>query len=227
MAGSGLKLCAVYGKMFLLLLFIDRNRVEAKNDQQDLGECQQHPRFLAARKGVTVHFYCSCGTLCAPRHIQQVSWYKGTENGTLLQPLIEDHNLREKMFQSNNSSTITLHRIQYSDNGIYYCRFETDNGPQTPFCGTELKVLGFGTVDNIKTKNTLKDAIIMIQSILIVVFIAVPMLLVIDKSNKPVQIDEDHTYEGLQIEETATYEDIIAYRVGDAKWTAGEHPCQE
>ncbi|XP_069490148.1 B-cell antigen receptor complex-associated protein beta chain [Ambystoma mexicanum] len=225
MAGLWGTCCAIYGKVFLLMLFTDMKPVGAELPQE--GPCQQRPRFLAARKGSTVHLYCSCGLLCSSRGVKEVSWHRGTESGTLLQKLTEDPNARGSTVVTNNSSSFTLHKIQYEDNGIYYCLFQTKAGPQVPFCGTEVKVLGFGNTESIATRNTLKDAIILIQTILIVVFLAVPFLLVIEKSNKPVQIDEDHTYEGLQIEEAATYEDILAYHIGDAKWTMGEHPCQE
>lgn len=41
--------------------------------------------------------------------------------------------------------------------------------------------LGFSTLDQLKRRNTLKDGIIMIQTLLIILFIIVPIFLLLDK----------------------------------------------
>lgn len=40
---------------------------------------------------------------------------------------------------------------------------------------------GFSTLDQMKRRNTLKDGIIMIQTLLIILFIIVPIFLLLDK----------------------------------------------
>uniref|UniRef100_A0A2K6LB97 CD79b molecule n=1 Tax=Rhinopithecus bieti TaxID=61621 RepID=A0A2K6LB97_RHIBE len=94
-------------------------------------------------------------------------------------------------------------------------------------CGTELRVMGFSTLAQLKQRNTLKDGIIMIQTLLIILFIIVPIFLLLDKDDSKAGTEEDHTYEGLDIDQTATYEDIVTLRTGEVKWSVGEHPGQE
>ncbi|XP_029429776.1 B-cell antigen receptor complex-associated protein beta chain [Rhinatrema bivittatum] len=208
-----------------LSLFIEWN--PAVGYFLDMG-CQQHPRFIATRKGSTVHFHCSCGRFCPLMAIQKVSWYQGTENSTVLQNLTHGNpSFHGKVFASNTSATITINKVQQKDNGIYFCRFSTREGHHQSTCGTELKVLGIRSLKSLKTKNTLKDAIIMIQTVLIVLFVSIPVLMIIDKNARSDPIEEDHTYEGLEIEQAPMYEDIVTLRAVESKWTAAEHPCLE
>ncbi|XP_012516457.1 PREDICTED: B-cell antigen receptor complex-associated protein beta chain isoform X2 [Propithecus coquereli] len=86
---------------------------------------------------------------------------------------------------------------------------------------------GFSTLAQLKRRNTLKDGIIMIQTLLIILFIIVPIFLLLDKDEGKAGMEEDHTYEGLNIDQTATYEDIVTLRTGEVKWSVGEHPGQE
>ncbi|KFP92326.1 B-cell antigen receptor complex-associated protein beta chain, partial [Apaloderma vittatum] len=86
---------------------------------------------------------------------------------------------------------------------------------------------GHRNIQQIQNRNTLKDAIIIIQSILLVIFISVPMFLLRDKGESKKSLEEDHTYEGLEVEQMATYEDITPFRDVKAKWTVGEHPGEE
>uniref|UniRef100_A0A7N5KFT9 CD79b molecule n=1 Tax=Ailuropoda melanoleuca TaxID=9646 RepID=A0A7N5KFT9_AILME len=86
---------------------------------------------------------------------------------------------------------------------------------------------GLSTLAQLKRRNTLKDGIIMIQTLLIILFIIVPIFLLLDKDDSKAGMDEDHTYEGLNIDQTATYEDIVTLRTGEVKWSVGEHPGQE
>lgn len=47
----------------------------------------------------------------------------------------------------------------------------------------------------LKRRNTLKDGIIMIQTLLIIIFIIVPIFLLLDKDDHKAGMEEDHTYE--------------------------------
>nr|XP_031541471.1 B-cell antigen receptor complex-associated protein beta chain isoform X3 [Vicugna pacos] len=86
---------------------------------------------------------------------------------------------------------------------------------------------GFSTLAQMNRRNMLKDTIIMIQTLLIILFIIVPIFLLLDKDDSKAGMEEDHTYEGLDIDQTATYEDIVTLRTGEVKWSVGEHPGQE
>ncbi|XP_030077053.1 B-cell antigen receptor complex-associated protein beta chain [Microcaecilia unicolor] len=185
-------------------------------------ECQQCPRFIAARRGSTVVFSCICGTSCNLLEIQQISWFEGTErSSTLYKDNSPDPNFHGKVLTSNTTGTVIINKVQQKDSGIYYCKINKTD------CGTELKVLGVRSLKSVKTRNTLKDAIIMIQTVLIVLFVSIPVLMILDKNSRSDPMEEDHTYEGLEIEQAPMYEDIVTLRAVESKWTAAEHPCLE
>ncbi|KAM9215086.1 B-cell antigen receptor complex-associated protein beta chain [Leptosomus discolor] len=189
------------------------------------GRCpmvQQDPRYVAAKKNKPVHF------ICYSREPDSMQWYKTTENSDDLYEL--DHNTsRYSIERQDNFIRFTIFRITYEDNGIYVCDSKnlTAEKKRPHLCGTELRVMGHSSIQQLQSRNTLKDAIIIIQSILLVIFISVPMLLFLDKGEGKEIPEEDHTYEGLEVEQMATYEDITPFRDVKAKWTVGEHPGEE
>ncbi|XP_008944927.1 PREDICTED: B-cell antigen receptor complex-associated protein beta chain [Merops nubicus] len=183
---------------------------------------QQHPRYVAAKRNTPVHF------ICYSHHPDSMQWYKTTENSKDIYQL--DHNTSHHSIErKENFINFTIFRIAYEDNGIYVCDSKnlTQEKRRPHSCGTELRVMGHSNIQQIQNRNTLKDAIIIIQSILLVVFISVPMLLFLDKGESKQSPEEDHTYEGLEVEQMATYEDITPFRDMKAKWTVGEHPGEE
>ncbi|KAM6295417.1 B-cell antigen receptor complex-associated protein beta chain [Aegotheles albertisi] len=183
---------------------------------------QQQPRYVAAKKNMPVHF------ICYSQEPQNMQWYKMMEDSDELVEL--DHNTsRYSIERKNNFINFTIFKINYKDNGIYVCDTKnlTAEKKQPHLCGTELKVMGHSNIQQIQSRNTLKDAIIIIQSILLVIFISVPVLLFLDKGEEKQRPEEDHTYEGLEVEQMATYEDITPFRDVKAKWTVGEHPGEE
>ncbi|KAM5273371.1 B-cell antigen receptor complex-associated protein beta chain [Ctenodactylus gundi] len=178
----------------------------------------QHPRFVARKRGSVVKIQC---------HTESsdiVTWFRQQETDQKPQELLLEQG---RILQTHNGSvhTLTIEGIQFEDNGIYFCR------PECSYdiwgCGTELRVMGFSTLAQLKRRNTLKDGIIMIQTLLIILFIIVPIFLLLDKDDSKAGMEEDHTYEGLNIDQTATYEDIVTLRTGEVKWSVGEHPGQE
>ncbi|XP_012309320.1 B-cell antigen receptor complex-associated protein beta chain isoform X1 [Aotus nancymaae] len=182
----------------------------------------QHPRFIARKRGFTVKIQCHTdGTSSI------VSWLRKRKMDEEPQQV----NLEQgHMHQTQNGSvtTLTIQDIQFEDNGIYFCQQECKNSLEVYLgCGTELRVMGFSTLEQLKRRNTLKDSIIMIQTLLIILFIIVPIFLLLDKDDSKAGMEEDHTYEGLNIDQTATYEDIVTLRTGEVKWSVGEHPGQE
>ncbi|NXU48342.1 CD79B protein, partial [Turnix velox] len=182
---------------------------------------QQPLRYMAAKRNMPVHF------LCFTKEPQNMQWYKTKEDGGVLQQL--DINPRYMIKRQDRFINFTISRVTYEDNGVYVCDSKNMTGQkQRPgLCGTELRVMGHSNIYQIQNRNTLKDAIIIIQSILLVVFISIPFILFLDKGERKQIPEEDHTYEGLEVEQMATYEDITPFRDVKAKWTVGEHPGEE
>ncbi|XP_054505705.2 B-cell antigen receptor complex-associated protein beta chain isoform X2 [Agelaius phoeniceus] len=136
--------------------------------------------------------------VCYSQEPQAMQWYKTAENREDLS-VLDQNTARKGLVQKEK-----LHS-----------------------CGTELRVMGTSSIKQFQNRNTLKDAIIIIQSILLVIFISIPILLFLDKGEDKKSPEEDHTYEGLEVEQMATYEDITPFRDVKAKWTVGEHPGEE
>ncbi|XP_007088332.1 B-cell antigen receptor complex-associated protein beta chain isoform X1 [Panthera onca] len=179
----------------------------------------QNPRFIARKRGAMVEIRCYTKDLGA------VSWLRKRETDLEPKPLLEDARILRS--QNGTFATLTIQGIQFQDNGIYFCQQNCLKASPGTGCGTELRVMGFSTIAQLKRRNTLKDGIIMIQTLLIILFIIVPIFLLLDKDDSKPGMDEDHTYEGLNIDQTATYEDIVTLRTGEVKWSVGEHPGQE
>lgn len=180
----------------------------------------QFPRFVAKKRGSVVEIKCNM------EEQGSVSWFwKRDMNSELKEVALEPGRIERN--QSTHSATLTIKGIQFQDNGIYICQQECPNRSIENGCGTELRVLGFSTLAQLKRRNALKDGIIMIQTTLIILFITVPIFLLLDKDDSKPGMEEDHTYEGLNIDQTATYEDIVTLRTGEVKWSVGEHPGQE
>ncbi|XP_006833642.1 PREDICTED: B-cell antigen receptor complex-associated protein beta chain [Chrysochloris asiatica] len=182
----------------------------------------QNPRFVARKRGFTLEVKCHTnGT-------GLVKWFRKRPTDQEPQELIQDHS-HILQTQNNTIFILTIRDIQYEDNGIYFCQQTCFGSPQAIHwgCGTELRVMGFSSLAQLKQRNTLKDGIILIQTLLIILFIIVPIFLLLDKDDSKIGMEEDHTYEGLNIDQTATYEDIVTLRTGEVKWSVGEHPGQE
>uniref|UniRef100_F6RX32 B-cell antigen receptor complex-associated protein beta chain n=1 Tax=Monodelphis domestica TaxID=13616 RepID=F6RX32_MONDO len=212
MAGLGLPTIFKEGLGVLLLIFSGNTCTKL----------WQYPRFMAKKRD------SSFSVTCHVNGYGQVTWLRKQESDASPQVLKTNNG---QIVESRNGSTLTLtiQKIQFEDNGIYYCQQVCMDNPNKIFqgCGTELRVMGYSTVAQLKRRNTLKDAIIMIQTLLIIVFITVPVFLLLDKDDNKVVLEDDHTYEGLEIDQTATYEDIVTLRTGEVKWSVGEHPGQE
>ncbi|KAK4808376.1 hypothetical protein QYF61_002613 [Mycteria americana] len=147
---------------------------------------QQHPRYVAAKKNMPVHF------ICYSQEPHSMQWYKMAEDSDDLYEL--DRNTSHYSIKRKDSFiNFTIFRITYEDNGIYVCDSKnlTLEKKRPHLCGTELRVMGHSNIQQIQSRNTLKDAIIIIQSILLVIFISVPMLLFLDKVSDSVSSSED------------------------------------
>ncbi|NWV42875.1 CD79B protein, partial [Grantiella picta] len=183
----------------------------------------QHPRYVAVKKNMPIYFICYC------QEPENMQWYKTAESSDELS-VLNQNTSSYSVERTNISINLTLLRTTYQDSGIYVCdKKGLLKKEKLHSCGTELQVLGTSSIKQVQNRNTLKDAIIIIQSILLVIFISIPILLFLDKvsDNKKSPEEEDHTYEGLEVEQMATYEDITPFRDVKAKWTVGEHPGEE
>ncbi|XP_048222476.1 B-cell antigen receptor complex-associated protein beta chain [Perognathus longimembris pacificus] len=186
----------------------------------------QHPRFVARKRGSVVKMYCHADGSSIS---DVVTWFRKPEMNMDPQIVLPEQD-RIKMSPNGSIHILTIQGVQFEDNGIYFCKQECTRGSSTREflgCGTELRVMGFSTLAQLKRRNTLKDGIIMIQTLLIILFIIVPIFLLLDKDESKPGMEEDHTYEGLNVDQTATYEDIVTLRTGEVKWSVGEHPGQE
>ncbi|NWR39608.1 CD79B protein, partial [Tachuris rubrigastra] len=185
----------------------------------------QHPRYVAVKKNMPIYFICSSDVA------KNMQWYKITEDREDIYGL--DKNTSQYTIKRTSTFiNLTIFRVTYEDSAIYVCdRKNILEKKHLHECGTELRVMGHSSIKQIQNRNTLKDAIIIIQSILLVVFISIPILLLLDKVSDTGEgkkgPEEDHTYEGLEVEQMATYEDITPFRDVKAKWTVGEHPGEE
>ncbi|XP_058902999.1 B-cell antigen receptor complex-associated protein beta chain isoform X1 [Kogia breviceps] len=217
--------------VLLLLLFSGETVLEAKTVElypepkgSVCSRIWQYPRFVAKKRGSMVEIKCHLEML----GMGNVSWLQKQETDSEAQIFLPE---KGRILQTQNASeaTLIIQDIQFQDNGIYFCEQKCLNwSPRKERgCGTELRVMGFSTVAQLKRRNTLKDGIIMIQTLLIILFIVVPIFLLLDKDDSKAGMEEDHTYEGLDIDQTATYEDIVTLRTGEVKWSVGEHPGQE
>ncbi|NXX52442.1 CD79B protein, partial [Scopus umbretta] len=186
---------------------------------------QQHPRYVVAKKSMPVHF------ICYTQDPNSMQWYKTAEDSDDLYQL-DSSTSRYSIERREKFINFTIFRITYEDNGIYVCDSKNLTAEKKwPYlCGTELRVIGHSSIQQIQSRNTLKDAIIIVQSILLVIFISVPMLLFLDKVSDSISSSGDvpsFTAAGLEVEQMATYEDITPFRDVKAKWTVGEHPGEE
>ncbi|CAM9805907.1 unnamed protein product [Bubo scandiacus] len=226
MADLCTRLWVLLAKLWLMALVTggisaDKNNTMNSTDNGCL-MVQQQPRYVEAKKNMPVHF------ICYSWEPQSVQWYKAAEDSDDLYEL-DQNTSRYSIERKDKFINFTIFRTTYKDNGIYVCDSKnlTSEKKRPHLCGTELRVMGHSNIQQLQSRNTLKDAIIIIQSILLVIFISVPMLLLLDKGEGKESPEEDHTYEGLEVEQMATYEDITPFRDVKAKWTVGEHPGEE
>lgn len=180
----------------------------------------QFPRFMARKRSYDVNIVCFLEVT------GNVSWFWKQDMDSELKglPVKSEH---FKQTQGPSNATLTIKNIGFADNGIYVCEHTRADGTLEKGFGSELRVMGFSSLNQLKRRNTLKDGIIMIQTLLIILFITVPIFLLLDKDDSKAGMEEDHTYEGLNIDQTATYEDIVTLRTGEVKWSVGEHPGEE
>ncbi|XP_020653673.3 B-cell antigen receptor complex-associated protein beta chain [Pogona vitticeps] len=217
MAASLFHPCGVFRvTMGLVLAVTGMNTTEINRTYQKSGPATSleltHVRFIAAKRGSTIYFHCIPDA--------KAKWYKTSENGKE-QELT--NNSRIHLAVNDSRMTMRIKKIEGTDSGIYFCARNISYG----CCGTELKVMGASTFEQVRDRHMLKDTIILIQSVLLVLFVSMPLLLTRGKGGSKDTSHEDHTYEGLMVEMADTYEDIGNYQEKLEKWNLGEHPSEE
>uniref|UniRef100_A0A8C5IGB1 CD79b molecule n=1 Tax=Junco hyemalis TaxID=40217 RepID=A0A8C5IGB1_JUNHY len=216
MAALGMRLWLLPVTLWLLPLLTGRHQTD--------GMCpsvHQNVRYVAVKKNMPIYF------VCYSQKPQDMQWYKTAEKREDLS-VLDQNTARYYVERTNTSINLTLLRTSSEDNGIYVCdRKGLTQKEKLHSCGTELRVMGTSSIKQFQNRNTLKDAIIIIQSILLVIFISIPILLFLDKATSCHVPPSLSLLQGLEVEQMATYEDITPFRDVKAKWTVGERPGEE
>ncbi|NXG20867.1 CD79B protein, partial [Grallaria varia] len=226
MAGLCTRLWVLQVNLWLLALVtggISAGKNNTSNSTDDMcPPVHQHPRYVMVKKNMPIYF------ICYSHDLQNMQWYKTTEKSENICGM-DENTFYYGIQRTETFINLTIFRATYKDSAIYVCdRKNLTEKKYLHACGTELRVVGHSNIQQIQNRNTLKDAIIIIQSILLVILISIPILLLLDRvSDSKKYPEEDHTYEGLEVEQMATYEDITPFRDVKAKWTVGEHPGEE
>ncbi|XP_060111966.1 B-cell antigen receptor complex-associated protein beta chain [Heteronotia binoei] len=177
----------------------------------------KNPRFIAVRWGSRVSFSCVSSS--------GVSWVKEKQG----ERKVLENSSRVQIMNNSSVSTLNITKLQHMDSGTYFCesRDEKEKMTMQHRCGTELKIMGISTYEQVQDRNTMKDTIILIQSVLLFMFVSFPVFMILVKGDGEEAPGEDHTYEGLAVELADTYEDIGTYQDKAEKWDLTEHPCEE
>ncbi|XP_039643170.1 uncharacterized protein cd79b isoform X2 [Perca fluviatilis] len=169
----------------------------------------QKPRFygLKPRRDVVIHCLFSEKITHAT-----VEWYKADKYDS-------EHKIKitagEKFSFHNRNLTqniLTIHHLQISDTGVYFCKLNDIWGP-----GTAVQVARSFDVTKALYRTKMKDALIILQGLVLAVFIAALLLRKRHLLGKRDIIYEepetDHIYEGLAIETCGgdLYEDLCVY----------------
>uniref|UniRef100_A0A8D2LM24 Ig-like domain-containing protein n=1 Tax=Varanus komodoensis TaxID=61221 RepID=A0A8D2LM24_VARKO len=131
-----------------------------------------HSRFIAARRGNNVSFNCFLNSMA--------KWYKEAEKGKYLEL---KNTSRVEVTRNESMVMVHIRKLQQADSGIYVCDSNISDSRriQQQCCSTELRVMGISTFEQVQSRHTLKDAIIVIQSTLLVLFVSIPLLLTLGK----------------------------------------------
>ncbi|XP_051894665.1 B-cell antigen receptor complex-associated protein beta chain [Pristis pectinata] len=173
--------------------------------------------YRAVTKGNNVTLHCFIENLPADNN-RNIKWYKHGQPPTELKSAITRN--REAWLRISNANK--LH------SGIYYCGLQKENVEKLQ-CGAEVNVQMKSTdVKRLKSADTMKDMLILIQGILLVLCLTLPGMLFFGKNNQRKKKNDEaetyHMYEGLEVMQTAMYEDIGNMRPSEDKWSAAEQP---
>ncbi|OCT60087.1 hypothetical protein XELAEV_18046107mg [Xenopus laevis] len=185
----------------------------------------QNLRFMAIRKGWTANIYCNgVRENCSSTENCTFSWYIVNTNGSRISYIRPETDPHVQIRNSYCMSILTLNKVQKKHSGIYFC----ESNKRQAQCGTEIMVVGCtGKPGSAFSRNIMKDALILVETILILLFTILPAMLLMEMNKKRNVKLEEHIYEGLDAYQTDTYEDIHAVRNLSTKRMIAEHPCVE
>lgn len=95
----------------------------------------QYPRFMAKKRGAVVKIICLL-EVTGP-----VSWLWRQDMDSEPKELPVKPG-RIQQTQTNSNATLTIHDIQFQDNGIYFCQHRCSDKSLRMGCGSELRVMG-------------------------------------------------------------------------------------
>ncbi|KAM3823258.1 B-cell antigen receptor complex-associated protein beta chain-like isoform 1-T1 [Vipera latastei] len=171
MAASSFWICRDFGATLGLLLVVTGMTITKASSERNISQKQDtttfmnvlNTCFIAARGGARISLSCSFGSLA--------SWHKETEQDKYQEIM---NSSRVHVTSNTSMVMIQINKLQHADSGIYHCMIKDS---LKPFCGTELKVMGISTYEQVQSRHKVKDAIILIQTILLVLFMSIPVFL--------------------------------------------------
>uniref|UniRef100_A0A8C5AY57 CD79b molecule, immunoglobulin-associated beta n=1 Tax=Gadus morhua TaxID=8049 RepID=A0A8C5AY57_GADMO len=169
----------------------------------------QKPRFYGVMERLKAVIYCEC-PLDPPL---LVDWFWAKDSDSVAQgPMRQNDTVVIKGKTRCRSAYLLIKNVSLWDSGVYYCQVNGIRG-----AGTGLQVMPSLNVSKAEKRSMMKDAFIILQTLMLAICVAAPLVqrYILVKKEDAIYEDpqQDHTYEGLVVEtcEGALYEDISAY----------------
>lgn len=170
----------------------------------------QRPRFYGVNTGGRVEFHCLFSRQY-PAESEQ--WYKADKyNDEEKVEVKAESRFEIRDLSPTNGTSLTIHEVRIEDSGVYFCKIN-----QTLGSGTEIRITRPLNRKQALYRTQMKDALIILQGLLLAVYIAAVLLRKRTLSEKTDSIYEepetDHIYEGLTIETCGggLYEELSVY----------------
>ncbi|XP_034715993.1 uncharacterized protein cd79b isoform X2 [Etheostoma cragini] len=169
----------------------------------------QRPRFYGVKPRRNVDIHCVSSKKVPHDRVQ---WYKADKYDSHKKEIKAG---KKFLFHSSNLTQnvlLFIRHLQINDTGVYFCKLNDTWGP-----GTALQVARPLDVAQALYRSKMKDALIVLQGLVLVVFIASLLLRkqqLLEKRDIIYEEPEtDHIYEGLAIETCGgdLYEDLCVY----------------
>ncbi|XP_034074050.1 uncharacterized protein cd79b [Gymnodraco acuticeps] len=175
----------------------------------------QKPRFYGVNAGRNVSIFCLCS-----KELQtaKAEWYRVDKYDTVVNESNRIKAVEKYTFRPNLGNTnvfLDIHDVRLENSGVYFCKIHNEWGP-----GTAVQVARSSGIDQAR-RSKMKDALIILQGLLLAVCIAAVLLRKHQQLEKKDSIYEepevDHIYEGLVIETCSggVYEELSVYAQAD------------
>ncbi|XP_033964033.1 uncharacterized protein [Pseudochaenichthys georgianus] len=176
----------------------------------------QKPRFYGVNAGRNVSICCLCS-----KELQtaKAEWYRVDKYDTVVNEITNRiQAVKKYTFRHNHGVRnvfLDIHDVRMENSGVYFCKINNEWGP-----GTAVQVARSGGIDQAR-RSKMKDALIILQGLLLAVCIAAVLLCKHQQLEKKDSIYEepevDHIYEGLKIETCSggVYEELSVYAQAD------------